>query len=147
MEKLMQLDRSEIAQTYLTANEQANEFARTGLANLVLLNGGAIVAFAPIGSMFGVRIGEVLLWSLGSLALFNIGLILAVFAYLAGFFVNSKLSEMMQYGLVGDDPDLIEKTRQSHNRIRALGIKLALLSVAAFIFGGILGGIAIYCGS
>ena len=47
----------------MMANTQANEFARTGLAHLVLLNGGAIVAFGPIGSMFAVKMAQIKLYA------------------------------------------------------------------------------------
>ena len=141
----MKLSRSEIGQTYLSANEQANEFARTGLANLILLNGGAIVAIAPIGSMFQVEMKSVLLLAMGSLASYIFGLIFAVVAYLAGFFVNSKLAEMMQYAIVDESDKKIEIVRVSHNWTRKVGIAAFLISVAAFILGSILGGLAIYC--
>jgi hypothetical protein len=143
----MALQRSEIAQTYLSANEQANEFARTGLANLVLLNGGAILAFAPIGSMFHVEMKTIILFAIASLASFVIGLVAAVVAYLAGFFVNSKLSEMMQYAIVDPTDKKIEIVRISHNKTRSVGIVLALVSAALFIVGSILGALAIYIGS
>lgn len=81
------------------ANSEANEFARTGLANLILLNGGALVAMAPIGGMFGIKISDVFYLTLLSAGAFCAGLILALLAFLCGFLVNSDLSRIFFWNL------------------------------------------------
>lgn len=117
------------------ANIQANEFARTGLASLLLLNGGAIVALAPIGNLFSLAVQDHRTAIIWILLLFVIGLFCALIGYLTGFFVNSELSMMMQY-VIGDQPDdEIETVVLRHNKLRRLGIVAAVGGVFCFVGG------------
>jgi hypothetical protein len=127
--------RKNVYEMWVVANEQTNEFARTGLASLLLLNGGAIVAFAPIGSMFEISVASVRTAVIMSLLLYVIGLICALISYFMGFFVNSELSLMMQYHLIGQPADEIEVSRQRHNKMRFIGICTALGGFACFVAG------------
>jgi uncharacterized protein YacL len=123
---------------FVEANTQANEFARTGLASLLLLNGGAIVALAPIGSLFSLVVLEHRTAIISILVLFVVGLFCAMIGYLMGFFVNSELSLMMQYELAEQPEDEVEKIRLRHNKLRFIGIVGALAGVFCFIAGCLL---------
>ena len=120
------------------ANIQTNEFARTGLASLLLLNGGAIVALAPIGNLFSLAVQEHRTAIIWILLLFVIGLFCALVGYLMGFFVNSELSMMMQYVIVDQPEDEIEKVVLRHNKLRAIGIVAAVGGVLCFVGGCLL---------
>lgn len=141
------IDSDQLHDHVLNANNQANEFARTGLANIMLLNGGAIVAFAPIGSMFNVNVALVLGFALLSLGAFVAGLLAAVGAFLIGFFVNSRLSDIMFARIGGEEPEKVNVLVDDHNQLRAWGIFLAIVGVACFVAGAGVGGLALYYGS
>jgi uncharacterized protein YacL len=122
-------------EVFVAANVQANEFARTGLASLLLLNGGAIVALAPIGSLFTITVADHKLAVIFTLFAFVIGLLCALIGYLMGFFVNSELSAMMQYQLGRYSAAEIEATRLRHNKLRLIGIIAAIGGIVCFVAG------------
>jgi hypothetical protein len=126
-------------QTYVLANNQTNEFARTGLANLLLLNGGAIVALAPIGSLFALSVKDHRTAVVAILLCFVLGLISALVGYFMGFFVNSELSLMAQYSTSDDLENEIEASRIRHNKMRTVGIWGAILGIGCFITGCLIG--------
>jgi uncharacterized protein YacL len=119
----------------VAANIQANEFARTGLASLLLLNGGAIVALAPIGNLFTITVADHRLAVIFTLFAFVIGLLCALVGYLMGFFVNSELSAMMQYRLGKYSDAELETTRKRHNKLRFIGIIAATGGIVCFVVG------------
>jgi uncharacterized membrane protein len=120
---------------HLAANLEANEFARTGLANLLLLNGGAIIALAPLGAMFEVVVKSHRIEVIFILLSFVVGLVAGILGYLIGFFVNSELSHMGQQIIIGESQASVEQTRKRHNIKRYIGIVCAMLSILAFLVG------------
>ena len=108
------------------ANRQANEFARTGLASLLLLNGGAIVALPPIGSLFSISIQSHRVAIVIILTCYVIGLVSTMFGYLIGFFVNSERSALAQHILANISQIEVDKSLVKHNKLRGYGIVAAL---------------------
>jgi len=137
---------SDVWQAYLLANTQANEFGRTGLAHLILLNGGAIIAAGPIGSMFDVKVLTVFWYAISCLGSFTLGLVAATLGFLMGFLTNSKLSELLQNQLAGEGADAVGALIDRHNSLRSWGIGFAIAAMALFVLGAGLGAFALYAG-
>jgi hypothetical protein len=116
------------------------KFAAEGFKTLILINGGAIVGLLTYA---GHDSGSGIAASLGTaFFVYAIGLVAAMFAFLASFFSQSSLraaairSATHRMGL---EPTADEKTegqyRREGDRAIYIAIVLCLLSVAAFIAG------------
>lgn len=133
-------------QMMILAQEQANEFARTGIAHTIILNGGGILSFAPIGALFGIRISEVYFLAGLCLGSFTVGLILSTAAFLCGFLVNSQLSVAMQMMLIGNSNAENMAAIVRHNRTRMIGLVCAIGCMIMFVCGCAAGLLAVYFG-
>lgn len=138
----------------------SNQYAKTALQSVFLLNGGALIAFPAFGQLVGAAFNEHLSFVIASLAGFVVGLMLAVLATLLGFLALDADAQssyykawdrQRQYAKVqfpdtydGEmeaerveferTSDKFRKKFQSHRR---LAIGLGVSSLGAFIWGAI----------
>ena len=133
-------DRLRILDMVERANDHANDFGRTGLSNMVLLNGGAVIAFGALGDVFKVSAGCA---AITSLTFFALGLFSAAFGFLLGFLVNSHRADFLQNALTGMNGSELMKPINKHNTVRLFAVASAAASLVFFAGGSVASLIAI----
>jgi hypothetical protein len=121
------------------ASRETNQYALSALANLLLLNGGGVLAVGPISSLFGVGFESSKLLLVIIIAFFVLGLVSTAIGYTFGYFANSNLALMYQKRLLKRPDEEVEGLKKSYNRIRFFGVAAAIMGLTFFILGSVTG--------
>lgn len=139
--KIAELDYESAKQEVYERIKFQVDFAQSGLKNLIIINGGAIIALFTVLGHNGIDISQKIIW--WSFLSFSIGITASICAYVAAFysqlhFMNSTIQEMWnsQAKMFGRTAacDISVDHGKGMNALKA-GVVSMFTSLLAFIMG------------
>jgi hypothetical protein len=151
----------------LMSREQAYGFAKTTLQTIIVLNGGALIAFPAFAQLIGPTFQQNITWSIISIGLFVLGLVLGALSGLLSYLSMSADADSLYYEEEAAKADLnksmansdaqgsyesirneaLNKQKKSHGKAYTLAywaIRFGIFSILSFMIGAFFSGLVLF---